>query len=805
MKTIYIDVSNLMGARGITGIQRVVINVAVRLAKLANEERTFRLSLLSYKSGFEFFVCDTDTFVKRFTLPECRELNCLTERVINIDKLGTDAFWLDLDAVWASLLPRSILYPELWKRNIGIGAYVYDVIVFTHPSYASDDNIMRFPSYLSAVMDYTDIVFTSAENTKRELLQLAEKIGCSPKFKIIVEPLGSDFVSSEEKKGDVDEAVIEIARKDRYLLMVSTIEARKNHKVLLDAFDGGLCNMGYQLVFVGKAGWKVDALLERMEQHPMNGKSLHHLEGLNDESLQYLYENARFVVFPSYTEGFGLATVEALKNGIPTICSDVPVMHEVGGEYCDYFDPDDPAALVALIRHYDENPGEYELKKRSLRSYIPYTWMACTRTIADAVTCFRSAKSDKIAIRQMVYLSAREEDLLASLPYVEAFMPFIEEVLVICPGKMVSSLQERYQGKLRIIPIDEGEVLNGRALPADHTYRNYFLRCLAMGLKEIDDDFIMSDDDYRPMKRIDTSFFFDEGRYNAYYCHDLDLWQFVYGIPTSYDGSMFRTNVFLKEHHYPNLNFASHMPQLIHKQWFQDMLSENPGIESTGLCEWSSYFGYALAHYPDRFSVRPYVVLSWPGLVTDWQQLVYPDAYIFENFYHSLYTAGQLFDGMSTEYGERTLQENNQKAALRSAQETFVKRSFASYREFEERYRNGTKMMPSVMIEITDGQAKLLNPPKQIETFPGQLCKIQVSLITQDREKWQKYEGPFYLGNKRDEASEICWAANTFGRGRMFMTFPAVGFPGKYSIQLYYGFTEGEVKPLGVLSLCSIK
>ena len=57
MKTIYIDVSNLMGARGITGIQRVVINVAVRLAKLANEERTFRLSLLSYKSGFEFFVC----------------------------------------------------------------------------------------------------------------------------------------------------------------------------------------------------------------------------------------------------------------------------------------------------------------------------------------------------------------------------------------------------------------------------------------------------------------------------------------------------------------------------------------------------------------------------------------------------------------------------------------------------------------------------------------------------------------------------------------------------------------------------
>lgn len=45
---------------------------------------------------------------------------------------------------------------------------------------------------------------------------------------------------------------------------------QQNHKVLLDAFDGGLSELGYQLAFVGKAGWKVDGLLERIRKHPLN-------------------------------------------------------------------------------------------------------------------------------------------------------------------------------------------------------------------------------------------------------------------------------------------------------------------------------------------------------------------------------------------------------------------------------------------------------------------------------------------------------------------------------------------------------
>lgn len=47
--------------------------------------------------------------------------------------------------------------------------------------------------------------------------------------------------------------------------------------------------------------------------------------------------------------------------------------------------------------------------------YRPYTWMEWTSMIADAGVRFRTETSGKNNPRQMVYLSAREEDLLASL------------------------------------------------------------------------------------------------------------------------------------------------------------------------------------------------------------------------------------------------------------------------------------------------------------------------------------------------------------------------------------------------------
>ena len=70
------------------------------------------------------------------------------------------------------------------------------------------------------------------------------------------------------------------------------------------------------------------------------------------------------VVFASYIEGYGLPTIEALINGVPIACSDIPVMREVGGRFCDYFDPDSSDELIKIVSRYANDDAVYAEQRR---------------------------------------------------------------------------------------------------------------------------------------------------------------------------------------------------------------------------------------------------------------------------------------------------------------------------------------------------------------------------------------------------------------------------------------------------------
>src|SRR5262249_28127953 len=76
------------------------------------------------------------------------------------------------------------------------------------------------------------------------------------------------------------------------------------------------------------------------------------------DELADLYDRASAYVFPTRFEGFGLPVLEAMARGCPVIGSDIPVLHEVGGDDMVYFDPGDPVAMAAVIRRVVADPGE---------------------------------------------------------------------------------------------------------------------------------------------------------------------------------------------------------------------------------------------------------------------------------------------------------------------------------------------------------------------------------------------------------------------------------------------------------------
>ena len=799
MKTIYMDITNLMGFPFMTGIQRVVSEIAIRLMVRQKTEE-FRLVLLRHNRDYNFSVCNNDVFMDHFIFSRGRRTDCVTGQTITIDQLEPSSFWLDVDSVWTSMTPRNILYPQLKKRNIQIGVYVHDVIVLTHPQFCSADNFLRYPAYLAAVFDHADYIFTSTEFTKDQIKSLAKELGCERPIRYVVAALGSDFANENAQNGDVDPDVEQIVERGKVLLMVSTLEARKNHKVLLDAFDAGLCEMGYQLVFVGKVGWRVEELLQRIEEHPENGKSLHHLQGISDATLQYLYNNASFVLFSSYIEGYGLATVEALQHGVPTILSDVPVMREVGGEYCDYFDPDSPEQLIEIIRGYEADPKRYEARREMLKNYRAPTWDDCATALLNGILPFRQPVKREHKLEQIVYLSARADDLLRSLPYVEEFMPFIKRLVLLCPDKMVPEMERRYEGRLSVTYITDSDLLQGKVLPEDHLCRNFFLRCHAITRPELDDEFLMSDDDYRPLGPVEQEFFIRDDRYQAYYCHDLDEWKNIVSKPTSYDIAMLKNEHFLRENGYPDLQYASHMPQVIRKEWYLDMLRDHPELETAGCDEWCPYFNYAITKHPESFDVRPYVTMSWPERVSSWDPMVIPREFVFENFYDFLYDEEMQFAGMSTQYQGKQNEiflENEKKRLLSRRMLNRTQTVRKSWRTFENKCNVEWKQFPSFVFCYGEGlKPGFLGLPPYLEMLNASDYTLHVFLMKREASgKWCYSDENIRIGYCWEGGEHYAEAENFTHGGH---TAIRIGTPNDRSfavLQLAYSFDGGQFIP----------
>lgn len=137
----------------------------------------------------------------------------------------------------------------------------------------------------------------------------------------------------------------------QYLLMVSTVEPRKNHLSALSAWEQ-LRAEGHsdlQLVFVGMLGWDHKSIVKKFQPWLERG-GLHLLEDVPSDELRLLYRHAKVTVCPSFGEGFDYSGVEAMRCGGVVAASDIPVHREIFGEAAEYFSPYSPAHLAAALK-----------------------------------------------------------------------------------------------------------------------------------------------------------------------------------------------------------------------------------------------------------------------------------------------------------------------------------------------------------------------------------------------------------------------------------------------------------------------
>lgn len=138
---------------------------------------------------------------------------------------------------------------------------------------------------------------------------------------------------------------------NKYIMTLSTLEPRKNMEILLKAFSNIQDKVDYDLVLVGRKGWKMDDIINKYDSE----KRIHITGFVEDEHLSVIYKNAMCFVFPSLYEGFGLPPVEALALGTPVISSDAASMPEVLREQAVYFKNNSEEQLSELLLNLENN------------------------------------------------------------------------------------------------------------------------------------------------------------------------------------------------------------------------------------------------------------------------------------------------------------------------------------------------------------------------------------------------------------------------------------------------------------------
>ena len=113
-----------------------------------------------------------------------------------------------------------------------------------------------------------------------------------------------------------------LARAERYVLALGTIEPRKDLPGLVTAFDAVAAEVpDVDLVVAGADGWGVDAF-EAALRNAARRERIHRLGEVSDRDRDDLLAGAAVLAYPSLYEGFGMPPLEAMSLDVPVVSSD---------------------------------------------------------------------------------------------------------------------------------------------------------------------------------------------------------------------------------------------------------------------------------------------------------------------------------------------------------------------------------------------------------------------------------------------------------------------------------------------------
>ncbi len=229
---------------------------------------------------------------------------------------------------------------------------IYDLLPIRMPSCFPAPVQTMFPHWLRMISNNADGLLCISKAVADELLGWleAEQPARTRQLDIGWFHLGADFRTLDAPSAD--HACLAATAARPTILVVGTLEPRKGHTDIITAFDALWADgLDVGLTFVGRTGWLMQGLEQRILAHPQLGQRMHWVRDADDRLVAALYRCSGALLMASEGEGFGLPLVESARAGLPVITRDLPVFREVCGDNALYFSGG-AAPLTAVLRRW---------------------------------------------------------------------------------------------------------------------------------------------------------------------------------------------------------------------------------------------------------------------------------------------------------------------------------------------------------------------------------------------------------------------------------------------------------------------
>ena len=268
-------------------------------------------------------------------------------------------------------------------RQRGLRAFycLYDLIPLTHPEFCRAGAQDAWRQRLKVMSASASGLIVNTQAVRRDVLAYAGSAGLVlPPVAVV--PLGVSPLPLAASEPPLEQP---------YFVTIGTIEARKNHLLLLHAWRR-LCDTRPKdevprLVIIGQRGWECEQVLDQLDRNPALRGVVMELGTCDDAALSTWLRHARALLFPSFAEGYGLPLIEAMTMGTPAIVSDLEAFREIAESVPEFLDPlDGPAWRQAILDYSTPHSPRRAAQLERMRGFRAPTWADHFATVDAALS-----------------------------------------------------------------------------------------------------------------------------------------------------------------------------------------------------------------------------------------------------------------------------------------------------------------------------------------------------------------------------------------------------------------------------------